>query len=147
MGIKQPVFGYDRMSHPLLLKYAGSAAEGLVAISSYNPTSADSIWQTFRARYRQRFGSEPDTFAAHGYDAATLIVRAIRSAGLNRYRIRDALFANRKVRGVTGDIVFDTNMCDVGLPWLAEVRNGRFRYFRGGWWESAPLAAFTASFR
>ena len=56
-------------------------------------------------------------------------VAAIRTAGLNRARIRDAIFALDTFPGVTGTIVFDTNMDDIGPPWLAVVEHGRLRYF------------------
>lgn len=129
MGMQQPVFGFDRMAHPMFLEVAGSAAEGVTVVSTYNPDREDPVWQPFRRRYRERFGEEPDAYAAHAYDGMTLLVRAIRAAGLNRALIRDALYATKTHHGVTGEIVFDTNMNDIGPPWLAVVRQGRFHYF------------------
>ena len=140
VGMQVPLFGFDRMALPQFLEAAGPAAEGVVVVTSFNPAESDPAWQRFRGRYRERFGEEPDVFAAHAYDGANILVQAIRRAGLNRARIRDALYALETVRGVSGEIVFDTNMSNVTPPWLAEVRSGTFRYFRaaGG---GAPAGA------
>ncbi len=130
MGLEYPVFGFDRLVHPEFLRAAGPQAEGIVAVATFRPDDADPSWRTFRQHYLERFGEEPDAYAAHGYDGMAVLIAAIREAGLNRARIRDALYALDTVRGVTGTITFDTNMNDVGTPWLAVVRGGRFRYFR-----------------
>ena len=53
-----------------------------------NPDRQDSRSAGFIARYTAKYGSAPDTYAAHGYDGARLIVEAVRKAGLNRVKIR-----------------------------------------------------------
>ena len=80
--------------------------------------------------YRERFSEEPNAFSAHAYDGTNLIIAAIRAAGLNRPRIRDALFANKSFAGVTGTIEFDSTQNNVRKPWLVEVKSGRFHFFR-----------------
>jgi len=130
LGMQHPLFGFDRMAVAQFLEVAGPAAEGVVVVTSFKPAEDGPAWQRFSGRYRERFGEEPDVFAAHAYDGANILVRAIRAAGLNRARVRDALYALESVRGVSGEIVFDTNMSNVTPPWLAEVRGGRLRYFR-----------------
>ncbi|MFQ5792809.1 MAG: ABC transporter substrate-binding protein, partial [Acidobacteriota bacterium] len=135
LGMEHPVFGFDRTAHPLFLELVGDAGEGVVAVSSYNPTLAEPRWQGFRRRYRERFAEEPDAFAAHAYDGMNIVIGAIRKAGLNRTRIRDALFSLESFPGVTGRILFDTTLNDVSPPWLARVENGRLRYFRPPGWK------------
>ena len=51
----------------------------------------DARREELRQRYRKRMGSEPDPIVFFAYDAASLVIRAIERAGLNRARIRDAL--------------------------------------------------------
>ena len=62
----------------------------------------------FRASFADHYGSPPDYAAAHGFDAAMLLVTAIRKAGLNRARIRDAVRELSPYQGVTGQIEWDT---------------------------------------
>lgn len=61
----------------------------------------------FRARFIKRFGRPPDLHAASGYDAAALLVSAIRKSGLNRSRIRDAIQALPPYQGASGRIEWD----------------------------------------
>lgn len=147
LGMRHEVIGFDRLAHPMFLQAAGAAAEGVVMAATHNPDRPDRDWQEFRARYVRRFGEDPDAFAAHGYDGMRLIVDAVRHAGLNRARIRDALFAMRTFPGVTGEIVFDTTHNDVSRAWLAVVEKGRLRYFRPPDWERTARAGVALASR
>ncbi len=89
----------------------------------------DPVLQDFNWRYAERFGEEAETFAAHAYDGMTVLIEAIRRAGLNRVRIRDELYALETHRGVTGTIPFDARLDDLGPIWMVEIRGGEFRYF------------------
>ena len=129
-GMVLPIFAFDRCVHPTFLETAGTAAEGVVATAPFNPDRDDPAWVDFRRRYRERFSEEPSAFSAHAYDGTNLIIAAIRTAGLNRARIRDALFANKSFAGVTGTIEFDSTQNNVRKPWLVEVKSGRFHFFR-----------------
>ena len=127
-GLSMPVFACDRVVHPTFLTAAGPAAEGLVAVTPFNPEADLPALRAFRARYRERFGAPPSSYAAHAYDGAWLGVQAIRQAGLNWARIRDALAAARRVDGVTGELRFDAVMSNRRRVTLATVRDGRFIY-------------------
>ncbi len=67
-------------------------------------------------------------YAGRAYDGACMLIAAIRQAGLNRYRIRDALAATRRFEGVTGTIVLDRVYSHSGPVSLATVRLGAFVY-------------------
>lgn len=129
LGMKQAIFGSDRLISQEFLRISGETAEGVVATCPYNPTLSDPKLLSFNKHYYQRFDEEPDAFAAHAYDGMTLLIQAIRDAGLNRVRIRDALTAVKTFQGVTGEITFDVTNNDVGPIWLAEVRQGKFYFF------------------
>ncbi len=129
-GMRLPIFGGDRCVHAAFLEAAGDAAEGLVVASTFNPDREDPAWLDFRKRYRERFGEEPNAFAAHAYDGILLIASAVRSAGPNRACLRDALFAMKTFDGVTGKLEFDSTLNNVRKPWLAEVRGGKYQFFR-----------------
>jgi ABC-type branched-subunit amino acid transport system substrate-binding protein len=131
MGMKQPVYGSDRMVNPEFLSTAGPLAEGIVTTCQYNPESDNAALKAFRANYIKRYGQEPDVFAAHAYDGMNIIIGSIRKAGLNRALIRDLLTDMKTFQnynGVTGKIVFDGTWNDVGPIFMAEVSNGKFRF-------------------
>ncbi len=124
----QRIFGCDRLASPAFLEQAGEAAEGVVAAATFDPSSGNPLFRTFADSYVERFGRQPEAFAAHAYDGANILVDAIRQAGLNRARIRDALHAYEHYDGVTGLIVFDATLNDIGPVYLATVKDGRFHY-------------------
>ncbi len=134
LGMKQPVYGSDRMVSPEFLKIAGEDAEGIVTTCQYNPNAEIPELKEFQANYFKRFKQIPDVFAAHAYDGMNLIIKAIHKAGLNRVLIRDVLsdlktFQNYE--GITGKIVLDGSWNDIGDIWMAEVKNGKFNYSAG----------------
>jgi len=69
--------------------------------------SLGNIPVAFREKFRSRWGRAPDYTAAHAYDAASILVAAVKNAGLNRPRIRDAVRALSPFSGVTGTIEWD----------------------------------------
>jgi branched-chain amino acid transport system substrate-binding protein len=124
-GLEQPVYSSDRLTDPAFVAAAGAAAEGVVVTLPFDPRKTEGRWETFRKRYRARFGTEPDAVAGAAYDGASLLIAAVREAGLNRPRIRDALFARRAYDGVTGTIRFDRTQNDVSGVSLGRIRSGR----------------------
>jgi branched-chain amino acid transport system substrate-binding protein len=132
MGMKQPVYGSDRMVNPVFLYTAGKDANGVVTTCQYNPDANNPKLKAFKAAYTKRFGIEPDVFAAHAYDGMNIIIEAIQKAGLNRVLIRDILTDMKTFQGyegVTGKIVFDATWNDVGPIFMARVQNGKFDFF------------------
>lgn len=131
MGLKQPVYGSDRMVSPEFLRIAGNLAEGIVTTCQYNPNADYPELKAFQTNYSGRFGQVPDVFAAHAYDGMNIIIEAINKAGLNRVLIRDVLLdlkTFQNYQGITGKIVFDQSWNDIGDIFIAEVRKGRFEF-------------------
>ena len=122
------IFGCDRLASPEFLDGAGETAEGIAIAASYDPTRDDPRLRKFVDAYTKRFQRAPETFAAHGYDGANILIASIRKAGLNRARIRDALYEYREYRGVTGLIEFDATLNDVGPVYIATIEAGRLVY-------------------
>jgi len=125
-GIALPVAGPDRLVSDSFLAEAGTAAEGVTATAWFDPGRSDPMWVGFRERYAASHDSAPDAYATYGYDAARLVVDVIRSAGLNRIRIRDALTAIRAYHGVAGPMQFDATSNNVAPLVLGRVERGRF---------------------
>lgn len=131
LGMKQPIFGSDRMVSKEFLNIAGSDAEGIVSTSPYNPNADNVKLGKFRAAFIKRFKQEPNSFSAHAYDGMNLIIKAIQKVGLNRVLIRDVLTdleTFQGYQGVTGEIILDNSWNDIGNVFMAKVKNGTFNY-------------------
>jgi ABC-type branched-subunit amino acid transport system substrate-binding protein len=65
-------------------------------------------WTDFVKLYKSKYNAEPDRIAALGYDAASLIINAIRETGSDDpARIQKALSQTSKYRGLSGLISFE----------------------------------------
>ncbi len=132
MGMEQPIFGGDRLVSDKFLEIAGEDAEGVIATYPYNPDSDNPRLVAFTKKYEARFGSKPDSFAAHAYDGMNILLDAIQIAGLNRAKIRDVLTDLKTFQGyegVTGTVIFDASWNDIGSVYMAEVKNGKFVFY------------------
>lgn len=126
-GLTMPVFGGPAMGRRLFLDIAGEAAEGVVFPLLWHPSSAAGRSAEFGRRFRERFNIEPDYTAAHTYDGMALLIAAIRRAGLNRVRIRDALRMLSPWHGVTGSIRWDPTGHNHRPVALGTIHQGRIR--------------------
>jgi len=106
-GIKARFFGTDLLMEDGFLKNAGDAAEGTTFTFYSDPDRQDPLWTEFRARFKNRWGHEPDAYAAYAYDGAEILLHAMRIAGPNRWRIRDEVYNLDYYQGVTGWMRFD----------------------------------------
>jgi len=125
-GLDIPIFGADGLVAPRFIELAGKSAQGVVVTYPYDFYRDDPITRRFNEKFRQRYGHDPDSFAAHGYDAMYLVFHAVKRAGLNRTRIRDELARTRDFHGATGIIGFDHRGNDVRGVQFAVVHNDKF---------------------
>ncbi len=138
MGMKQPIYGSDRMVSQEFLSAAGDLANGIKTTCQYNPDSNDPKLQAFRAEYRKRYNMEADVFAAHAYDGMNIIIEAVRKAGLNRVLIRDLLTDSKTFNGyegVTGKIILDGTWNNIRPIYSAKINNGKFEFSPAPKWE------------
>ena len=101
---------------------ADRAVEEVIFPSLYTPCKNS---EGFENKFTSRFGCRPDYLAAHTYDTVNLLVAAIRKAGLNRARIRDAVRELSPWAGVTGTIKWDTLGGNSRTVQLGTVKAGR----------------------
>jgi branched-chain amino acid transport system substrate-binding protein len=74
--------------------------------ASFEPDQMQSNWIEFKRAFRARYNAEPDKISALGYDAASLVLRAIETAGGNPERIAEALSRVTGYGGLSSTITF-----------------------------------------
>jgi branched-chain amino acid transport system substrate-binding protein len=130
MGMNQPYLTSDRTVSPEFAALAGPNAEGVVSGYPWNPGRKDPKLDAFRAAFRKRFNSEPETYATHAYDGMNMLIWAIQVAGLNRAKIRDVIaYRTKPWPGVTHDIPLSAALDDIGEVFLAKYESGGWRYY------------------
>jgi branched-chain amino acid transport system substrate-binding protein len=127
-GVTVPLYGPERLFGPAFLAAAGPAAEGMTITFPFDPTRTDEAWTGFVERFRKRYATAPEAFAAYAYDGTRILLDAIRTAGPNRFRIRDAIAAVRRYEGVTGTMVFDPTFNNLAPLRIAWVKGSTFHF-------------------
>lgn len=111
-----------------LVARIGAAAERVVLPrpASFDPESDVPAVQEFVAAYRERYGEDPDGFAAHGYDAAKMLLLAMqrRDSALPD-EVRLGLNAIDDHPGASGTVSVDANGDAIQYPRLYVIRRGR----------------------
>jgi len=74
-----------------MIRQIGRQSAVPLAVMTYTNTVLQYDAAKFARDFAARFGVRPDYAAAHAYESARMLAAAIRAAGLNRARIRDAL--------------------------------------------------------
>jgi branched-chain amino acid transport system substrate-binding protein len=95
------------MGRTRFLNLASAAAEGVRFPLLWAPNSTDTNAAGFIARFASERQHEPDYTAGLTYDATRLLIEAIRRAGPNRARVREALAKLSPWPGIAGLIHFD----------------------------------------
>jgi branched-chain amino acid transport system substrate-binding protein len=132
-GIDLPIYGADGMVHPEFLRFAGSAAEGVIMTLPFNPCRDDETTRDFLSAFQVRYGRAADSFAAHSYDAMMLIWSASqRGECTDRTCIKDQLLKTRNHPGATGSITLDEDGNDIREVELAQVVGGSLVPLPGG---------------
>jgi branched-chain amino acid transport system substrate-binding protein len=127
MGLTMPFVGCDGWANQALLSIGGKAIDGCYFTNHFSPDDPSPMVKEFVARYREKYGAPPDTFAALGYDAARLLADAIKRAGSTDPKaLRDALAATAGFAGVTGQISFDANRNASKPGLIVTVKDGKF---------------------
>jgi len=132
MGIHAPFISGDGLDFPDLPVIAGSAAEGTVVPTVFNPDADNQLVREFKNSFEKRFNSTPGTWDALGYDAIKLLAFAFEKSGSTVPIIVSSMLRFTKHwQGVTGDYTFDINGELSEKPlYFKKVRNGRFEFIK-----------------
>jgi len=133
MGFTKPIVGGTGFYSPKLVEIADKAAEGAYLLGPFVATNPDAAVQQFVKKYKDKYGMEPDMFAALAYDQGYVLKAAMEKAadkgGITRESVRDGM-ASSNYKGITGTVTFD-DKGDWVRPYLyITVKDGRFEVAR-----------------
>jgi branched-chain amino acid transport system substrate-binding protein len=133
LGLTVPLFGGDGWVADQLLEIGGDALNGCYYSTHFSPENQDPVVQAFVKKFKARWGANenPDAFAALGYDAAFVLVDAIKRAGTtDGPKLRDALAATKNFAGVTGVTNIDANR-DASKPAaIIAIKGGKLEFLK-----------------
>lgn len=126
MGITQPIIGGDGYHSKTLIELAGAEnATDIYFTTHFYEGNDDPKTQQFIDDYSEKFGKQPDTFAALGYDASNLLLDAIERAGsTDRKAIIQAIGETQDFEGITGTFSFDEEHNPIKPALMLKLENG-----------------------
>jgi branched-chain amino acid transport system substrate-binding protein len=124
-GITSKFVGGDGWDSDELTKIGGDAVNGSYFSNHYAPQDQRPEVKSFVESYRREYKGTPDSLAALGYDAASVLFDAIeRAPSLGGKDLRDAIAATKNFTGVTGTFSIDANRNAQKSAVIVEVKNG-----------------------
>ena len=110
LGLNVPVYQSHGIGNQAFLDTAGDSANGLLApmgrmlvadqLKADDPQKA--VVTKFIADFKAKYNANPSTFAGHAYDGFMIAIEALKKAGTDAAKLRDALEATSKWPGVSG---------------------------------------------
>ena len=133
LGNDFKMMGPDGIFDSDFLTAAAEAAEGTyISFGGLPPDKLTGKGAQWYTQYKDKFKVEPESYAAYGYEAATVVLDAIKRAGKkDRTAIREALMATKDWDGVLGKWSFDANG-DTSLTAMSinQVKDGKFTFVK-----------------
>ena len=121
-------FGADGLDDDLMLK--NPDAEGLFVTTPFLPDKAGPRAACFIKAYREKYGKDPNWFAANTYDGVGIAAQAIKAVGEDRVKVRDYLASinskEKAYKGVAGKTYFDNNGDCLKEAFVKEIKNGKW---------------------
>jgi branched-chain amino acid transport system substrate-binding protein len=112
---------------------AGAAAEGFLVGSGWFINYDSPINKAFVAAYRNKYKTDPDTFAAQAHAAVYVFADALKRAGSadDPAKLRDAIAATKDLDTALGKFSFDSMREPVLSAKVLQMKNGKFTLVSG----------------
>jgi branched-chain amino acid transport system substrate-binding protein len=104
---KPAVLANSSLFSPKTIELGGKSVEGTMIPVNYFTTDPRPAPQTFTKDYKALYGQDPTQFGALAYDAAGLLVAALKAVGTDsREKVREGLLGLKGYEGATGAITY-----------------------------------------
>lgn len=124
-GVTRPIMSSGWAMTPVLIQQGGTSVEGIILPQTYNEQSKYPAFIEFQRQFEQRFGVKANFAAAGGYDAAKLLIQALRETTMPE-QIKEAILKQNVLRGLQGDIIIDQYGDARRETFLFTVKQGQF---------------------
>lgn len=108
-----------------LIELGGTAVEEIYLQQFFDRDSKLSRYITFRDAYTERFGAEPGFASVAGYDAANVLIEALKTSEEGR-SIKQRIIKTAIFEGIQQPISIDRFGDANRTPYISTVRNGKF---------------------
>ncbi|NLL21122.1 MAG: ABC transporter substrate-binding protein [Firmicutes bacterium] len=129
-GLEVQLLGADGFYSPVLVEIGADAVEGAIFTAGFHSGDESPAVQNFVTKYRELFNEEPDMFAAQAYDAARIVIEAIKTKGTTPEQIREGIAETENFPGITGNTSIDEEGDTIKDVLILKVEGGAFDRIR-----------------
>ncbi len=124
LGSPFKYLGSPSSQHRDALNLAREAADGILAVADFVPGASD-VNKRYGETYKQEYKEEYDALSAWTYDGLYILVNAIKKAGDDRNKIREAILATQGYKGVLGTFSFTPNGDGLSEVSVVQIEKGQ----------------------
>jgi branched-chain amino acid transport system substrate-binding protein len=106
------------------LNLAKEASEGIWAVIDFVPEQSEEN-RRYIATYKKEYNEEPDMLSVWTYDGLKILVEAIKKAGEDRGKIREAILATQGYKGAQGTYSFTPNGDGMSEVSIVQIEKGQ----------------------
>ena len=149
LGLKMPILGTDGWESDQLISIGGEALEGCYYSNHFAVDNPDPNLQSFLAKHKEKYGSEPNAITGLAYDAAMVLFSSMQrlheqdptsfaslaasKAGTEERKaaskkLRDIIATTTNYAGITGVITLDENRNATKPAVVIEIKGGKKVY-------------------
>lgn len=130
LGIAVPIIGGDGWDSPKLVEVATAAPlNNTYFTNHYSVDDTSAASKAFVEAYKKEYGQAPDAMAVLGYDAANVLIDAIkRASSTEPAKIREALAATKDFPAITGATTLNATHDAVKSAVIIEMKDGKQVY-------------------
>jgi branched-chain amino acid transport system substrate-binding protein len=124
--MKVPFLGANGWNSPDFARTDDSSIDGAVFVDGFFVDSPTPTVQDFVNRYKKRFQTNPTLFAMQGYDAAKLVLDAVRKGAASGDAVQEQLLTQPDLSSLAGPAAFGQDGTLNRPLFLMQIKRGRF---------------------
>jgi branched-chain amino acid transport system substrate-binding protein len=125
--MKVPFLGTNGWNSQDFARTDDSSIDGAVFVDGFFVDSPMPTVQDFVARYKKRFQTNPTLFAIQGYDAAKLVLDAVRQGASSGESVHEQLLTQPDLSSLAGPAAFGPDGTLNRPLFLIQIKKGRFQ--------------------
>jgi branched-chain amino acid transport system substrate-binding protein len=130
LGINAQLLGVDGFDSPKYLELGKGNTEGSIFTTSFYTTDQRDVVQKFVKDWTTKYKGEPDMLSSQSYDAAMVILEALKKAGADREKLAKAINETKDFEGTSGKITFGKDHEVIKPVVFMSVKDGKFQFVK-----------------
>ncbi|WP_051271305.1 ABC transporter substrate-binding protein [Shimazuella kribbensis] len=130
VGLNVQMLGVDGFDSPKYLELGKENTEGSIFTTSFYTSDEREVVQQFVKAWKEKHDTDPDMLSSQSYDAAKVIIEALKKAGTDREKLAKAISETKDLEGTSGKITFGPNHEVIKPVIFMTVKDGKFQYIK-----------------